>query len=170
MPTRSARPCSSRISPLATRHSFQCLLRLNVGCSAVTRLLALPKRRNSKWIRLALQQVGTAEHVESWFSGSQKADVYRLPQRPDMPLRLCRVNLPTKMSDIPIFFSDCGFLTQLARHSFEHGVATQVMWSEALDSGALGSTSDDMPDCFGRDFHRPIQLHSCSRDGKCFRL
>jgi len=37
------------------------------------------------------------------------------------------------------------------------------MGSEALDSGALSSTSDDVPDCFGRDFiapHNAILVHA----------
>jgi len=33
--------------------------------------------------------------------------------------------------------------------------ATQVIWSEALDSGASSSTLDDVPDGFGRDSFAP---------------
>jgi hypothetical protein len=39
----------------------------------------------------------------------------------------------------------------------------QIMWSEALDSSALSSTSDDVPDCLGRDFLAPynsIPVHA----------
>src|SRR5579862_1448642 len=46
----------------------------------------------------------------------------------------------------------------------------QVMWSEALDSGALRSASDDVPDCFGRDFIAPynsILVHATENISDC---
>jgi hypothetical protein len=46
----------------------------------------------------------------------------------------------------------------------------QVMWSEALDSGALSSASDDVPDCFGRDFLAPynsILVHATENVSAC---
>src|ERR1017187_4682774 len=46
----------------------------------------------------------------------------------------------------------------------------QVMWSEALDSGALGSASDDVPDCFRRDFiapYGPVLVHATENISAC---
>jgi hypothetical protein len=46
----------------------------------------------------------------------------------------------------------------------------QIMWSEALDSSALSSTSDDVPDCFRRDFLAPynsILVHAAENASAC---
>jgi hypothetical protein len=46
----------------------------------------------------------------------------------------------------------------------------QVMWSEALDSCSLSSTSDDVPDCFRRDSftpYKPILVHATENVSAC---
>src|SRR5664280_3339480 len=47
---------------------------------------------------------------------------------------------------------------------------TQVMWSEAVDSGALSSTLDDVPDCLGGNFLAPynsILVHATENVSAC---